>query len=188
MDLRTLLTEKRSEIVAKWARLVFETYAPETSRFLKGEKDRFANPVGDALTRGVEAVYDYLLSGTDSEQVLRHLDDIIRIKAVQDFTPAEALDFLFRLKAVVREEADPFLRENALSVRELLEFETRLDNLALQGFTLFMKCREKIYDLKASQVKDRTFRLLKRANLVVEIPDPEEGPGDVENIKRGKGS
>jgi hypothetical protein len=183
MKLAVLLAEKRPEIVAKWLHAVFDAYPPETSQFLKREKDQFANPVGYSLSRGVEVILDYLLRDPDLERVLQTLDDIIRIKAVQDFSPSQAMDFLFRLKAVVRAELEAETRENPVLVKELLEFESKIDALALQAFNIFVKCREKIYDLKANQIQNRAFRLLKRANLLVEIPDPEAGLSDVENAK-----
>lgn len=182
MKLKDLLAEKRPDILAKWLHLIYEAYPPETSRFLRREKDRFANPVGSSIARAVESIYDYLVQGTDPEQTAASLDEIIRIKAVQDFSPGQAVDFLFRLKRVVREHVEAEIRELRIPVKELLEFESKIDGLALHAFSIFVKCREKIYDLKANQIHNSAFRLLRKANLIVEIPDPEAGP-DVENAK-----
>lgn len=187
MKLQDVLTEKRSEIAAKWLQAMLDSYPAEASRFLKREKDQFANPVGHTIHSAVEAILDHLLGDADIEAILQSLDAVIRIKAVQDFSPAGAVDFLFQLKQVVREEAWDQIRENRISVESLLEFESRIDNLVLHGFNLYMKCREKIYDIRVSQVQNRAFQLLKRANLIVEFPDdfpdPETDLGDVENSK-----
>jgi len=187
MRVEDVLKEKRSEIAAKWLRAILDTYPPEASRFLKREKDQFANPVGHTIHSAIEAILDHLLNDADVEEVLESLDAIIRIKAVQDFSPAGAVDFLFRLKHLVREEVKDQIRENRISVENLLEFESKMDALALHGFNLYMKCREKICDIRVSQVQNRAFQLLKRANLIVEFPDPESDPetdlGDVENSK-----
>jgi hypothetical protein len=183
MKMQDLLKQRQTQIAAKWLQSVFETYPPETSQFLKREKDRFANPVGQTISRGLEAIYDHLLRETDIQEALQPLDSVVRIKAVQDFSPGEAVDFLFRLKAIVRDEAEALIRENRMPVRELLEFESKIDRLALQAFNVFVKCREKIYDIKVSELQNRTYRLLKRANLVVEFPDDEFDGGEVENTK-----
>jgi hypothetical protein len=183
MKLQDILAEKRSEIAAKWVQAMVDTYPPEASRFLKREKDQFANPVGHTIRSAIEAILDHLLNDAAVEEVLQSLDAIIRIKAVQDFSPAGAVDFLFRLKQLVRDEVKDQIRENRISVESLLEFESKIDNLALHGFNLYMKCREKIYDIRVSQVQNRAFQLLKRANLIVEFPDPETDLGDVENSK-----
>src|SRR4030066_299715 len=50
------------------------------------------------------------------------------------------------------------------------ELESRIDELTLLGFDIFMQCREKIYDLKANEINKRTVGVLKRAKLVVEEP------------------
>jgi hypothetical protein len=36
-----------------------------------------------------------------------------------------------------------------------------------------MQCREKIYELKANEMKNRTFRAFERAGLVSEMPEVE---------------
>ena len=183
MSMRAFLAENRAQLVSKWVRLVFEAYSSEASRFFNREKDQFANPVGHTLSQGIEILYDHLVQETDFDGVRQSLDDIVRIKAVQDFSPSEAVDFLFRLKRLVREEIQEHPGENGISIEEVLEFESRIDALVLEAFNSFMKCREKIYDLKTNQIQNRVYRLLKRANLVVEIPDPEVDSGDVENAK-----
>jgi hypothetical protein len=51
---------------------------------------------------------------------------------------------------------------------ELAIFDSAVDDLALFAFDIYMKCREKIYDLKAQEVKNATFRLLQQAKLMGE--------------------
>jgi len=43
-------------------------------------------------------------------------------------------------------------------------------------FDIYMMCREKIYELKANEVRNRTYRAFKRANLITEN-SPEENGG-----------
>jgi len=95
------------------------------------------------------------------------LDNIIRIKAIQDFTPSQAISFIFDLKKIVREEfkSDNSGFEDRIS-EELSKLDSRIDNLALEAFDIYMKCREKIYDLRAKEFQDKTFRLLQMANLI----------------------
>lgn len=178
MKLNDLLEQKRSTILAKWFRLVSDAYPAETSQFLKREKDRFANPVGHAISSGLEVLYDQLVHGMEREKVSVALDGIIRIKAVQDFQPSQAICFLFQLKRLVRNEMQTELRENQISSEELSAFDSDIDALALLAFDIFVKCREKIYELKASQIKNSAFRLLERANLISEIPDQETDSRD----------
>ena len=62
---------------------------------------------------------------------------------------------------------------------ELLLFESKIDELGLIAFNLYMNCREKIYELKANEMKNRTFRAFERAGLVRETPADKP---DLDNI------
>lgn len=168
--LENLLLPKKKAILKKWFDLIVETYPEETSRFLRREKDPFANPVGSTIAKGIEEVFEELLKGNDTDRFTSFLDRIIRVRAIQDFTPSQAIAFIFLLKKVVREEAEKEIREKNLS-DELVRFESKIDALALLSFDIYMKCREKLYEVRANEVKNRYLYLLKRANLLYEIPE-----------------
>ncbi|OHE59571.1 MAG: hypothetical protein A2Z47_16140 [Thermodesulfovibrio sp. RBG_19FT_COMBO_42_12] len=172
MRLDNLLTHKRSTILKKWFNVVIETYPPETAVFLKKQKDRFANPVGSSILQGIEGIFEDLLRGIDHEKVPTFLDNIIRIRAVQDFSPSQAIVFIFLLKQVIREELRKEISENGL-FEELLTLESRIDELALLAFDIFMQCREKIYDIKAMELNNQTYSLLKRARLIIDLEEQE---------------
>jgi hypothetical protein len=165
MNLKDLLTEKKTVIVKKWFDAVVETYPGDTSGFLKKHAAQFTNPVGYTFAQGLEGLFDALIAGLIPDKVSSFLDGIVRIRAVQDFAPSQAVSFIFVLKRVVRGALENELRENRLS-EELSAFDSTVDDLALFAFDIYMKCREKIYDLKAQEVKNATFRLLQQAKLM----------------------
>jgi hypothetical protein len=166
MDLRRLLQERKIAIVKSWFDAVTEAYPDDTSRFLKKRKDQFTNPVGYTISDGLEHLFDALLQGMLEDKVSAFLDSIIRIRAVQDFTPSEAVAFIFRLKKVIRQElGDDILKQQGVP-EELSTFDSAIDDLALYAFDIYMKCREKIYELKANEARNMTFRLLQKAKLI----------------------
>ncbi len=169
MQIEHLLEQRKDVIVKKWFDLVIQTYPADTSKFLKSQKDPFANPVGQTTLRGLEALFDTLLKGVDTETTMSFLDPIIRIRAVQDFTPSKAVSFIYSLKQVIRESLSKELKDNALS-HELLDFETHVDQLALVAFDIYMGCKEKLYELKSRHEKAGVFAAFRRAGLVCEIP------------------
>jgi hypothetical protein len=181
MNLNALLSKKKAAILQRWFDLIVNTYPADASQFLKIKKNPFTNPVGHAVLQGIEGILNGLLKETASEKVSIFLDNIIRIRAVQDFTASEAVIFIFYLKKAIREELEAEIREKRL-YEELLALESRIDALSLQSFDIFMKCREKIYDLKATELRDRTIRALKRANLVSEVNAGESDTKDVNNV------
>ena len=170
MKLEDLLKQKASHIRKRWLNLIIETYPADSQRFLREQRDRFANPVGTTLSSAVETLCHELLHGMDSEKVNSSLDKIIRIRAIQDFSPAGAMTFVFLLKKILREELSQEIKENPGAFEELLGLEARVDEMALRGFDLYMSCREKVYEIRAKEAKNQVSRLLQRAGLLCEIP------------------
>lgn len=154
----------------RWFQLILGTYPADTSRFLKQEKDRFANPVGYTISREIEMLYDELLQEMNPDKVAACLDNIIRIRVVQDFSPSQTIAFIFLLKKAIREELASEIAENRV-LEELLKFESKIDKLVLLAFDIYMKCREKVFEIRVSEVKaerERVLKLLERANLTME--------------------
>ncbi len=169
MSLKDLLKKRRSSIIDKWFDLIIESYPADTAEFLK-KKGGFTNPVGQTTFQGIQDIFDGLLLDAGPSEIAPFLDSIIRMRAVQDFTPSQAVNFIFLLKKVIQSEVPKQLGEGTLR-DELDELDSKLDILALQGFDIFMKCREKLYDIKANELRDRTLWLLKKSNLLTETPD-----------------
>ncbi len=169
MKLEKLLSEKGSAIKDRWLQLILETYPADAQRFLKKQKNPFANPVRHTITKEIENIYKELLHGIDRERVSPFLDEIIRMRAVQNFTPSQAMAFIFLLKQAIREALEKEIREHRLS-DELFVFDSRIDELALIAFDIYMKRREKIYELKANEARNQVSRLLQKKGLISEIP------------------
>jgi hypothetical protein len=162
VQLPELLKSKRTAIAGRWTDLALEVYPLDSSGFLRQEKDRFRNPVGQITRESLETLFEGLLAGLRAEEMKEALDAIVRIRAVQDLSPAQALGFVFLLKRVVREELGEAATEQACRA-DLSALHDRIDRLALQAFGLFVECRERIHDLRVREFKRRTSRLLKLA-------------------------
>lgn len=169
MTLEKFLSEKRADILKKWFDLVLETYPADTSTFLRNQKNPFTNPVGHTIHQGIEKILDELISPS-SGGLSEFLDNIIKVRAVQDFSPSQAISFVFSLKKVVHEELKQSFQGN-IPYEDVRVLEARIDALALSSFDLFMKCREKLYDIKANELRNMTFRLLQQVNDVGEGED-----------------
>jgi hypothetical protein len=164
-----LLAASRSDILQRWFQLVVDGYPSGVGRFLASETDLFANPVGQTLRRQCEALLCGLLAGSAPGDLTAALDDIVRIRAVQDFSPSQAVGFVFLLKRAVREQAGD--APGPELARELTELDGRIDGLACQAFDIYMSCREKIYELKANEIRNRTYKLLERLQGCDDTPD-----------------
>lgn len=150
------LSRKEDAIGRLWLERTLQGYAKSTSRFLADEHDRFRNPIGYALKENLPVLYAALVLGRASGELERALDAIIRVRAVQDFSASEAVSFIFVLKDIVRQE---LAGEGQIDPdgSGLAAFGTRVDALALLAFDLFVRCREQICEIKANDVRRRTY-------------------------------
>ena len=174
MKISSLLLEKKPKLLKKWFDLILETYPPDTAIFLKGQKNRFANPVGHTIFEGTEGILDQLLQGNDADSISAFLDNIIRIRAIQNFTPSQAVGFIFLLKKAIRAELANEIREQQMH-EELFMLESKIDELISISFDIYIKYREKIYKMRANELINRTSRLLKRSNMFKELEVEDRG-------------
>jgi hypothetical protein len=164
MPLTFHLSEKKPAILGRWLTTIYESYPPETAIFLRKEKNRFDNPVGYRIAQGLEGLYNALLQEMDKDKVLNYLDEIIRIRALQNFAPSQALAFIFLLKNVIRQElADEIQKENLEA--EVLALESCIDGLALLGFDVYTKRQEKLCEIRVDEMKRRISGLMRKTGI-----------------------
>ena len=175
MKLDKLLSQHRKILIKRWFDEVVRTYPSDTAQFLKQQKDPFANPVGSTTLKGLEALFDVLMTGMDRDAVISFLDPIIRIRAIQDFTPSHAVSFILFLKQAIRETLQKELQDTEVMM-SFVNFESRVDHLCLMAFDIYMKCREKLYQIQSNEMRNTTFRAFQRAGLVKDTPD-DDVPG-----------
>ena len=149
MNIETLLDPKKKAIVQKWIDQVLDSYgSPE---FFKKQKDRFANPVGATVSDGLQNIFTILVEERDLSEAAKHLEYIIKIRAVQDFSPSVAVAFVYLLKDIVREElAKEMNREEVLNI--LAALDSRIDKVALMAFDFYMECRERLHQIRVNEV------------------------------------
>jgi hypothetical protein len=191
MILQDFLAQKRSPVLKKWFDLILKDYPQETQGFLEREKNPFANPVGFNILEGIEGLYDELLKGSDFTKASFFLDPIIRIRAVQDFSPSMAVAFIPSLKQIIKGLLPSETSDNRLLWEDLREFESRIDKLTLLAFDTYMACREKIYEIRVNEMKNRSARVLERIHSAPgerqQKPDPQDGGmGSGDSTEKGK--
>lgn len=159
-----LLSEKSKSIKSRWVELIYNTYPTDSTKFLKSDKNQFSNPVGYAITGQLVELFDALREGGDHDRIKSLLEYFIKIRAVQEFSPAQAMAFILQLKESVRQNLKDEIRDGAIC-EELLQFESRLDEAELLAFEIYMNCRESIFELKTRQTKNGLFKKHIRSSL-----------------------
>ena len=173
MDLKGFLSERRAAVLKRWLDSVLSTYPQQTAEFLENRKNQFANPVGQIITDGISGMFDSLVAGleapgleTRAGELGDFLNNLVKVRAVQEFSASEAVGFIFSLKKAIRAEIAALGEEGRGLFAEMDVFDEGVDRLALAAFDAYAKCRERIFELKTAEFRNMTFSLLRRANLV----------------------
>jgi hypothetical protein len=133
------------ELVEQWFVQTLESYPHLASPFLASEKDPFRNPVGHAMRSGMAILLQELLGNMNAANIAPALDMIVRIRVVQDFTPSEAVGFVFLVRSILR----------GTNPSRPAMIEAHIDQLALMAFDQYMKCREQIAEVRAREAARR---------------------------------
>ena len=163
--LEDCLLKKRTAILNSWYKLIAETYPDDGSMLLKS-KDRFTNPVSYITSTEIVTIFDELLHGNiESEKVSDSINNVTRVRAVQDFPPSQAVSFILLLKKAIRIVLLKEIQEKSLQ-EELLQIDSLIDRMSLMAFDVYTTCRDKICELRINELRadrDNAFRILERS-------------------------
>lgn len=165
MGLIESIAGRSSELAQKWAELILGTYPEQTQAVWRKNRDQFTNPVGNFILKSTSELIPLLLTWNDPVAVAASLEQIVKIRAVQDFTPGQALSFVFLLKKLLRSEFSEELSQRG-ELSDLLRFETRVDNLAIIAFDLYVAARDQVSRMRVEEVKRAHVNIVRRANLM----------------------
>lgn len=177
MSLANLLEKNKDAIVQGWVEEVLAAYPADGAALFSRQQDPFANPVGASVREGIRGVFEALLTDLNAVTIRDHLDEMVKIRAVQQFTPSQALSFVFALKSVIRREI-PEASGDPRYASALEEMDTRIDRVALAAFDLFMEAREEVSQLRISEVKRQVAWVMDKMNQ--RNPDRDAVPPDAE--------
>jgi hypothetical protein len=166
MDLKKILEKRRPLILEKWFQSLLEEYPSEGRRFIGNiKKDRFENPMGSTLFEGLEGLFEYLLH---KEKGLNGpVETFIRLRAVQDFRPSEAIGFIYNLKEIIQKEVSNLLDDRKMA-EEFFALSSEIDQIALKVFDLYMESRERLNEVKVNELRNLTGWVLKKMNVLKE--------------------
>jgi hypothetical protein len=152
------VTDLQDEILRQWRDALFGEYPEESARFLSKQTDRFRNPVGDVVSRGLQSAAEYLFGKEPDTHDLAGFDELIKVRSVQDFSPAQAIGFVFKLRSILRQvQAD---RRGDCELAD--DLQLRIDRLALHAINSYSRCRDEMGEIRVREMERRVFMLMKR--------------------------
>ncbi|MFH1810462.1 MAG: RsbRD N-terminal domain-containing protein [Pseudomonadota bacterium] len=171
-----LIGQERERIAELWLDRLLQSFGGDAQGFFRRERNTFANPVGNTFARELRALVDALADNKPWTDLTHSLDEILRIRAVQDTSPAQAVGFVFVLKDVLREVLQVELVQPELQ-QELRDLDAQVDRMALLVFDLYSRHRDKVAQLRIDDVKRRVSNLIKRTGYFEEDAPPPENEG-----------
>ncbi|MGB8478733.1 MAG: RsbRD N-terminal domain-containing protein [Acidobacteriaceae bacterium] len=139
-------------IAKAWLIQVVQSFPLHVQPFLERKTDPFRNPMGHAIQENLSILLQEILGGMDHPRLAAALEAIVRIRAVQETAPSKAVEFLFQLPPILREQWKGWPAEQ----EEVLQ---HTQQAALIAFDLYIACREKIFALQADEARRRTAQL-----------------------------
>jgi hypothetical protein len=162
MTLSTLIKANKKHIIHAWRANALDVYPEDARRFFGGGRDRFGNPVGQTLAEEMSDILDAMTTTRNPESWASCLTRTLKIRAVQDMRPADALKFIFHIKTVLGGVLRDSLDNDAIQ-KSFADFDANVDAMALFAFEIYAKHREKVFEVRISDVKRQVSHLLKRS-------------------------
>ena len=183
-----LLERRKDTIVERWVDEVLSAYPADGAALLRQQRDPFANPLGHGVREGSRGIFGYILGGMSEESLREHLDQILRIRAVQELTPSQAVSFVFSLRLIVREvipEAEAETRHRD----ELMALDRTIDQVAMAAFDLYTARREELNRIRINEVKRQVawvfYRMNRKAGDSGDVlEDPNHMDPELEYVER----
>ena len=150
MDLAEAFRNHHKKIVEQWIDYTLSTY--KSSKFFHKEGDKFANPVGGVIKEALDALFLLLAKNAKPEEFVAPIQKIIRVRAIQDFAPSQAVSPIHAVKHITRDilSAD---KERSHLVNELYDFEFAVDMAVLAAFDLYMADRERLFNVRLQEIR-----------------------------------
>ena len=155
MQITGLLIAKKTAVRQQWIDLIVETYPPESHNFFK-KNNEFQNPVGKALTDLADSVIETVIDDEEITDSAVILEEFVKMRAVQEFSPSEAIGFILFLKQALREQLAEEIASQKLE-QELQILNMRIDSILLKVFDIYTQSREKLFKIRADELKRRSY-------------------------------
>ena len=156
-----LIEQNKEKIHEIWLTRRLSIFSEQKRSLIMTEMDQFQNPIRHEIAEGLTGILAHFKN--KGEHFSSALDQITRVLAIQDFPPSRAMGLFYELKEIVREIAKK--KGVSFGAKDWGEFNSRLEQMTRESFDSYVGHREKIYQIKVDESKNRAFMLLKKAGL-----------------------
>jgi hypothetical protein len=139
----------------EWLACTIRAYPEHFGGLLRGAGSPFRNPVGSTLRTALGGLTDELFGGFDRRRATALVDSVVRLRVVQDCSPAEVTSFVAlarRAAARVAETGSPGVGPGLLDL-----VHERIAELSHIAEACLMTCREDLRMIAARSARRRVF-------------------------------
>lgn len=173
MIINEFLKSKRTDLIDKWQKAIINTYPKNAGNFLQDNKNQFANPIGFTINQKIPVIFDELIGEMNYEILKISISDIIRIRAVQDFTFGDATGFILLLKSIIKTGIEEYFNDIEF-LKSYFAFETKFDELMSISFESYLEMRTIMQEIKLNEVKRRNEKMIERLSRKYQIFENDE--------------
>ena len=157
-----LLFEKNKEwILEKWLDRRLSMFSNQKRSLIKTQMNQFQNPIRHEIHGGLKMILENFEE--ENEKFNEAVEQICRVMAIQEFPPSKAISFFYELKEIVHDKVKK--TEHLLTSEEFVKFNSDIEKMTFRAFDCYCKHREKIYQLKVDESKNKAYMLIKKAGL-----------------------
>jgi hypothetical protein len=153
--------QRRAALCRRWLDAILAAYGKDAAAVWRRERDPFTNPVGHCFATEAPKLVDAVVGDELPAAAAGALDAIVRIRAIQDLPPLRAVGFVWLLRDVVRAELAVEIGRGGLD-DELAVLDRRVERLGLLAFDVYVRCRERVYQVRQEELKRSVGSLLRR--------------------------
>ncbi len=131
-----------ASILEQWLARAADVYGEKIAQRTTTERDPFRNPIGHALRVHLSVLVSELLGAMDASAIAAAFENVIALRAIQDLSVEQALGFVPALRSIVRGE---------LPDADFAEMDARIDRLSLSAVAQYLRCRERLWELRLNE-------------------------------------
>ncbi|MDR2745541.1 MAG: RsbRD N-terminal domain-containing protein [Desulfovibrio sp.] len=163
MNLSECFRNRREDMLRLWTEAVYAAIPFDPKGVLRTVTDPFGNPGADMIREAADALYGAVAGEeTAIADVKAALERFVKLRAVQQSAPSQALGVFYLLKPIMRERLLPHCTAPE-EVNDYLTAESRLDSLVLLAFDMYAAARETLAESRVREIRDRHAQITRWA-------------------------
>lgn len=155
----------KEKILSQWLADFLRHHSIDAIGVSRTVNDRFLNPVGHVIKNANIHLYDAILGNDiDAKEISSHMQELMRVQAVQQLSPAQALAPFTALKQHIYTLTEHSLKDKTL-FKQYLEIINRIDTLMLMAFDIYVQDKENLFQIRVKELKSAQSQILRFAQL-----------------------